>query len=520
MKLSKLLERIENYEIYGKEVTITNITDNSQKVKKGSLFIAIKGLTVDGHKYIKQAIKKRARAIIGEMEFNKEWGENITYVKVSDSRKALGIAASAFYGYPSEKLKVIGVTGTDGKTTTTTMLHHILEKQGYKVGSISTVSAKIGREIYETGLHTTTPGPLALNFLLKEMVKKNYEIAILEVTSHGLDQKRVEGIKFYGAILTNITKEHLDYHKNFKNYVNTKLKLFKRKELKLVVLNKDDRNFNLVKSQIKQDVKLYTYSLKDSKSDFFAKLLSTKDLIIEFEIKHLGKKYKAKSPIFGEYNIANVLASTAVAHHLKVNKKTLKKATETFRLPKGRAEEIKNDKGFRIFIDFAHTPSSLKKLLISAKKLLKKDSRLICIFGCAGERDTTKRIYMPKIATKYAQVSIFTAEDPRREKVSDILSVMENAVLKSNVKKINLKNLGKKNNKQKGNVFLTIEDRGKAIFYAINRIAKKGDVIFVLGKGHERSMNYNGIEYYWSDKEAVLEALRKKIFKLSHVQKI
>lgn len=433
-------------------LNISGIADDSRKVKKGNLFVAIKGLTSDGHDYIADAIKNGAKAIIGETPTNSlNIPPGVVYKQVSDSKKALGEVASEWFGNPSQKLKVIGVTGTDGKTTTSTLLYWILKKSGKKVGLVSTVSAIIGDRQYDTGFHVTNPEPLALQGFLAEMVKAGCKYAVLEVTSHGIAQERISGIQFDMAILTNITHEHLDYHKTFENYRDTKLSFLQR--AKVVILNKNDANFNYLYEKLKVKHKILTYSHK----------------------------------LTSDYNLSNILAASTAANELGVSQESIKKALQSFKLPKGRLQEIKTGKDFKVIVDFAHTPNALENVLGYLRT--KTQKRLIAVFGSAGHRDATKRPLMGKVASERADIVILTAEDPRTEKVEDI-----NAQIKSGIK---------------GNTeFYSIPDRQEAINFAL-KLAKKGDLVGIFGKGHEESMNLDGkSEIPWSDQKAVLKAVK------------
>lgn len=443
----KLLTGIKKYR---------GITDDSRKVKNRYIFVAIKGLTSDGHKFIVQSRKNGAKVVVGE--------RGSVDIKVQNARRALSLLASAFYGYPSKKMKIIGVTGTDGKTTTATLIYWILKSSGIKTGLVSTVSAKIGNKDYDTGFHTTNPEPLALQKFLSKMVKAKCEYAVLEVTSHGLDQERVYDINFDIGVLTNITHEHLDYHKTFRNYALAKQKLFENSNT--VILNK--KYEHLIKSKNERIL----YNPESLKGDL-------KDVVSQ----------KFKEP----YNILNATAAILTAKEIGVNDRGIIKAIKTFPGVEGRMEEIKNSKGIKIVIDFAHTPNALESVLNVLKKQVPKGNKLIAVFGCAGERDVQKRPMMAGISTRLADISVFTAEDPRNEKTSDIISQMMEGI---------------KNKKAK---VYEIEDRQEAISLVINKLAKKGDIVVICGKGHEKSMNINGVEYPWSDKEAVKFAPSKSI---------
>lgn len=470
MRISKLLEKIPktSFKIYGKKnEEVSSITDNSKEVEKGSLFVAIKGGHLDGHDFIAEAVFRGAVVVVGEKEPDNKILDSVTYVKVADTRQMLSFIASAWYGNPSEKLKIIGVTGTDGKTTTANLIYWILKTAGKKVGLISTVSAKIGEKEYDTGFHVTNPEPIPLQKFLRLMVDKDCQWVVLEVTSHGLDQKRVAGIKFEVGVLTNITHEHLDYHKSLQNYIKAKSKLFTSS--KVSVLNKDDDSFERVIKVINGSSKIVPYG-------------------------YLSLKGKVKGAVQArfpeEYNQVNAAAAVTVAKILGIDEKYIVQSIKVFPRVPGRMEEIKNDKEIRIIIDFAHTPNALNQVLSTLKKQKSAGSRLIAVFGCAGERDTAKRPMMGEISARLADFSVFTAEDPRSEDASKIISQMTDGV-----------------KRVKGAKFYKIPERGEAISFAIQKIAEKGDIVVICGKGHEKSMAYGKREYPWSDHEAVRRSL-------------
>ncbi len=490
MRLTKLLESLNgDYKLYGNpSVNVSSICDDSRKCKKSCIFIAISGLHFDAHEFISDAIKRGAVAVLGETDPKKEWLKKITYIKVPNSRKALALLSSAWYGNPSEKLKIIGVTGTDGKTTTASILYWILKKSGLKVGMVTSVSAKLGDHEVDTGFHVTNPEPIILHKFLAEMVKRKIEYAVLEVTSHGLSQYRVWGIPFEIGVLTNITPEHLDYHKTMEEYVKAKSGLFK--VVTKAVLNRFDSSFGKIRKYIPKSVKIITYPDP------------TIDLIIRNAINN-------KFP--ETYNRFNAEAACITAREYGVRSKDIVSAILTFPKVKGRLEEVSNKLGVKIYIDFAHTPNALKNVLGELKKHTK--GKLISVFGCAGERDIKKRPVMGEISSRFADISIFTAEDPRNEFIGDILEDMICGAKKTKVKEI-LSDDFKEKLKENKKVFLRIPERGEAIFWAVRKLAGKGDTIVICGKGHEKSMAYGKIEYPWSDKEAVEDALKGKIKKI------
>jgi UDP-N-acetylmuramoyl-L-alanyl-D-glutamate--2,6-diaminopimelate ligase len=382
----------------------------------------------------------------------------------------LALFALGRYGFPSRQLKIIGVTGTDGKTTTVNLIYHLLKEAGFPVGMISTVSAKIGEEEIDTGFHVTSPDPQVLQQLLRKMVKKGIKYVVLEVTSHGLDQFRFLGINYEIGVLTNITREHLDYHKTFENYLKTKAKLFTQS--KLVVLNKDDGSYDFLSALAeKKKSGLLSYAIKN-KADF------------------TPTTFPFKTVLPGEYNRYNVLAAAAVASALGAKRESIRKALKDFKGIEGRMEEIETGQGFRAIVDFAHTPNALEQVLKTLKDGLGKDCRLIAVFGAAGLRDREKRPIMGEIAGKLADLVVLTAEDPRTEKVEEICEQIAAGCRRVGVEPT------------------IISNRQEAIEFAI-KAAKKGDIVVVCGKGHEKSMCFGKKEYPWSDQEAIKKALKE-----------
>ena len=514
MKLSKLLYALQEgnlkYESYGPvNKEILDLTNDSRNVKKASLFVAIKGLHSDGHNFIDQTISLGVSCVVGEQRPKREWGTKITYIKVNNSRQALGLIASAWYGYPSRKLKVIGVTGTDGKTTTANLIHYLLTKTGSKAGLVSTIGAKIGDKEYETGPHVTNPDPIPLQELLKKMVNQKCEYAVIEITSHGLDQERVAGVSIDSAVLTNISHEHLDYHKTRSNYRNAKAKLFKLVK-RAAVLNKDDESYEFIMNVVPAKAKLITYGVLEKNADIFAQNIRENSGGTVFELVDGVDSFTLKTKLLGDYNVSNILAAIAIVRQYRVDISDIDKVLYSFKAPIGRMEKITGT-DFEIYVDFAHTPNSLEKVLGELRKKLdqKKSGKLISVFGCAGERDKMKRSLMGEISAKYADVSIFTAEDPRSEDVSKIILEMVKGARKTSAKEIEFKYYDDSNHRsEKKHIYIKVPERGEAIGFAIQRLAKKGDILVICGKGHEKSMAYDNLEHAWSDQEAIAEAMR------------
>lgn len=376
--------------------------------------------------------------------------------------------ANLKYGFPGKKLKVIGVTGTDGKTTTVNMIYKILKDNGRKVSMVSTINASVGGKVYDTGFHVTSPPPEDVQKYLSLALKNKDEYFVLEVTSHALDQFRVWGVPFEVVVITNVTHEHLDYHGTFKKYLQAKAMILK--SAKMAVLNKDDENFKYLKKQVRGDIVTFGKSLE---ADY---------CLDDFD-------YKLAIP--GEYNLLNALAATAVANQLGLSEKEIKKALERFNTLSGRMEEVKNSKGIQIMVDFAHTPNALQNALITLKK--ETQGKLISVFGCASERDVKKRPLMGQISAKIADITILTSEDPRFEDPDKIMDEIQRGAAA----------IGAKLNKD----LFREADRLKAIKLALG-MAKRGDVVGIFGKGHERSMNIKGKEIPWSDTDKVKTALK------------
>lgn len=520
MQLTKLLLELARFRIYGKRsVEVKSITQDSRKAKNGSLFVAVKGANFDGHEFVSEAIKMGSRVIVGERKKSDlKITKGVTYVQVENSRHVLSLLASSFYGFPSSKLKVIGVTGTDGKTTTVNLIYNLLKASGEKVGVVSTIGAKIGRREIDTGFHVTNPDVVTLHGLLADMVDKKCKYAVIEVTSHGLDQERVGRIEFDSAVLTNITHEHLDYHGSFEKYRDAKMKLFKMAK-SFVVLNKDDESFNFISSATPPTTRRITYSIKDKNVTLYARNIREVNFITDFEVVRGGSTFAVRSKLLGEYNVLNILAAVAVALEYKVDIKKIKSTLYSFEAPKGRMQKIENEKGIDIFIDFAHTPNSLQNVLSYLRGRLNKKGfgRLIAIFGCAGERDIEKRALMGKIAAKIADISVFTAEDPRSEKVEKIINQIAKGAKMEGGEEIKLKKINKLSKKSlrlyknSNHIFLRIPERGEAISYVLQKLIKRGDIVVICGKGHERTMAYGSVEYEWSDHEAVDLALKGRV---------
>lgn len=378
------------------------------------------------------------------------------------------ILANFKYGFPSKELRVIGVTGTDGKTTVVNMVYKILKDAGYKVSMISTINAVIAGKSYDTGFHVTSPEADEVQKYLKLSADADDEFFVLEVTSHALSQFRVWGINFEVGIITNITHEHLDYHKTFENYLKTKSKLIKN--VKWAILGRDDTNFDRLKKMTSGKVISFGLSVN---------------------AEYNPKSFPLNLEIPGEFNLLNAQSAAAVGRIFKTRELDIRKSLESFTGLSGRMEEVENNKGIKVIIDFAHTPNALENVLKTLRRQTK--GKLISVFGAASERDIQKRPLMGEISAKLADITILTDEDPRFESSDKIINEIAEGAFK----------IGAEDNV---NLF-KIPDRAKAIKQAIN-LAKKGDIVGIFGKGHEKSMDYKGKQLPWSDQKMALQALR------------
>lgn len=465
MKLKDLLRDLECK--VNENIEVSSITTDSRDVAKNSLFIAIEGVDVDGHTYISEAIYNGAVVIVHEKHVPElKRHPKTIFIKVSDSRKAAAIIASNYYGNVHRKMTLVGITGTNGKTTTSELTYQLLKELKKNVGIISTVSAKFSNSEIDTGYHVTTPSSVDLHRIMAAMYKGGCEYLIIETTSHGLDQNRTWGINFEISVVTNVTPEHLDYHGNFNRYINTKTKIFKQS--KLVFLNKFDPSLHKLIKRLPTQAQY---------------------VVVDHTKLKLPKTFSDRFP--GHYNLENAaLAHAAVKHLTGIDTVKYFGGLESV---EGRMEFIKTKKNFKVAIDFAHDDIALENVLNVARKVTK--NRLIVVFGCAGLRDKAKRPKMGLLAVKYADQTVITAEDPRTEILTDIIKEIEAGALKA----------GAKVNSD----YFTIEDRQEAIDFAINNLARRGDLVLITGKGHERSMCFGTKEYPWSDQNAVIKALKR-----------
>jgi UDP-N-acetylmuramoyl-L-alanyl-D-glutamate--2,6-diaminopimelate ligase len=511
MQLSQLLTALAQKDVRGNlEVEITGLAYDSRQVKPGDLFVAIKGLTVDGHDFIPQALERGAVAVVVQDARYTQHVSRITQpaarithhasrILVPNSRQALAHLAAAFHGYPARQLKVIGVTGTDGKTTTVNLIQAILAAAGCKTGMISSVNALIGDEYYDTGLHVTTPEAPDVQRYLAQMVVAGTEYAVLESTSHGLAQHRVTACEYDVAVVTNITHEHLDYHGTYEEYRAAKARLFrdlstsfrKPDTPKVSILNADDSSYGYLRA-IPADRHL-TYGL-NSPADVTARDIVSSPEGICFTAQTPSGDLAVHSSLVGPFNVDNILAAIAVGISQEIASKAVQEGIASVTGVVGRMERIDLGQDFAVIVDFAHTPNSLKRALETARGLTQGE--VIVVFGCAGLRDAAKRPMMGEIAGKLANRVVITAEDPRTESLDDIMARIALGCQKAG--------------KREGEDYWRIGDRGEAVEFAIN-MAGPGDLVIVTGKGHERSMCFGTTEYPWSDHEAVRGALERRL---------
>jgi len=424
MELSKLLTDLPHKEVHSPvDVEITGLAQDSRQVKPGDLFVAVKGLTADGHDFIPHAIQRGAVAVVVERE-TPEFPP-VPLVLVPDSRQALARLAAVFHDYPARKLRVIGVTGTDGKTTTVELIRSILAAAGHKTGMISTVEALIGDEHYDTGLHVTTPDALEVQEYLAQMVAAGTEYAVLEATSHGLAQHRVTACDFDMAVVTNITHEHLDYHKTYEEYREAKTRLFRdlassfRKPgtSKISILNADDSSFEYLR-QVPAD-RCLTYGLEQP-ADVTARDIVYTPTVTTFTALTPDGEFPVRTVLPGYFNVYNILAAIVVGVSQTVTFEAMQEGIQAMQGVPGRMERIDSGQDFTAIVDFAHTPNALERALETAHGLI--SGRVIVVFGCAGLRDVAKRPMMGEIAGRLADRVVITAEDPRTESLSDIMA--------------------------------------------------------------------------------------------------
>jgi UDP-N-acetylmuramoyl-L-alanyl-D-glutamate--2,6-diaminopimelate ligase len=484
MELRKLLEGVEIRKITGETLKeIEGVAYHSNQVKKGFLFVAIRGMEVDGHQFIGEAIQRGAEAILLEEE---RGISNRTMIFVPNSRQALAKISSNFYGNSSSQVRLIGITGTNGKTTTTYLLESIFNKAGYPVGVIGTINYRFGQK--RTPASNTTPESLDLQRILWEMVKEGISHVIIEVSSHGLDLDRVFGCQFDGVVFTNLTAEHLDYHKTLNHYFESKKKLFSeslmksRKTRRFAVTNHDDPRGEEIVEGI--DLPVIRYGLSPS-CDISADQVTSTFEGLSCRIKTPRGEFSIHSKLIGEFNVYNILAAVATGIAMDIPLETVKNGVESLEGVSGRFEKIDNRRGILVIVDYAHTHDALEQVLLGLKNVLRSlpqvNGKMITVFGCGGDRDRTKRPLMGKVAATYSDLSILTSDNPRTEDPLSIMNEVEMGFKSLSLLEWHRDEIGSWRSK-KG--YLKVLDRREAIRMAI-RLAQPSDTVLIAGKGHE-----------------------------------
>ncbi len=481
-------------------IQITGIKIDSRDIVPGELFVAIKGTMLDGHQFISDAVSRGASAVVGSDSAALHADIGIPYLEVEETRGSLAQLAAAWHGFPARQLVVIGVTGTDGKTTTANLIYQILITAGLQAGMITTVNAVIGDQILDTGFHVTTPEAVDIQGYLAEMVEAGITHVVLETTSHGLAQKRVAACEYDIGVVTNITHEHLDYHGGYQEYMAAKVMIFDlvasstskpTQVSKIAVINADDGSYPELKKRIKGlDLTLVDYG-EEGEVEYKAERIHTHPGGLSFDLHHEDQVIPISTSLLGRYNISNCLASAAACNRgLGLDWKVIQNGINSLERIPGRMEGIDLGQDFLVVVDFAHTPNALYQALRSARELTK--GRVIAVFGSAGLRDQEKRRMMAETSIEMADLTILTAEDPRTESLDDILEEMAQGAT----------NRGGKEEE----TFWRVPDRGNAIRKGL-QLATTDDLVIICGKGHEQSMCFEKTEYPWDDRTATKAAL-------------
>ena len=482
MKLNELLKNITPIKIIGNDdVEITGVNIDSRRIKAGHLFVAMKGTQVDGHQFIGKAIELGAISVLCE-DLPEVLQKGITYVQVESTEDAVGKVATLFYGDPSHKLKLVGVTGTNGKTTIATLLYNMFRKFGHKVGLLSTVCNYI--DDVEVPADHTTPDPIELNELLAKMVEAGCEYAFMECSSHAIHQKRIGGLKFAGALFTNLTRDHLDYHKTFENYRNAKKAFFDGlPKDAFAITNADDKNGMIMVQNTKATVK--TYSIR-TLADFRARILEChfEGMYLEIDGREVGVQF------IGKFNVSNLLAVYGAAIMLGKKPEDVLLVLSTLHSVNGRLEPIHSPEGFTAIVDYAHTPDALANVLNAIHEVLDGKGHVITVCGAGGNRDKGKRPLMAQEAVRQSDKVIITSDNPRFEEPQDIINDMLAGLNEQQMRKV-----------------ISIVDRKEAIRTAC-MMAQKGDVVLVAGKGHETYQEIKGVKHHFDDKEVLHEIFK------------
>ena len=481
MVLEELIKGLKTVSVCGQtDIEITGVNIDSRRIKEGHLFIAQRGTQVDGHKFIPKAIELGAKAVLCEV-LPEEKTEGVTYVQVESTEDVVGKVATIFYGDPSRKLKLVGVTGTNGKTTIATLLYNMFRKLGYKCGLLSTVCNYIEDEAVPAD--HTTPDPIELNYLLSRMVDAGCQYAFMECSSHAIAQKRIGGLDFAGGLFTNLTRDHLDYHKTFENYRNAKKAFFDQlPKTAFAITNADDKNGMVMVQNTKATVK--TYSTR-TMADFKAKILECHfgGMYLEIDGREVGGQF------IGKFNVSNLLAVYGAAVMLGEKPENVLLVMSTLKSVSGRLDPIQSPEGYTAIVDYAHTPDALENVLNAIHEVLEGKGHVITVCGAGGNRDKGKRPLMAQEAVKQSDKVIITSDNPRFEEPQDIINDMLAGLDDQQMKKV-----------------VSIVDRREAIRTAC-MLAQKGDVILVAGKGHEDYQEIKGVKHHFDDKEVLREAM-------------
>ncbi len=472
---------------------VTGITADSRQVQPGMLFVAFRGVMVDSHRFISDAIRRGAAAVVGEQPLA---GLPCPYTRVANGRVALARLAAAWFDFPARSLLIVGVTGTDGKTTTATLLDTILRTAGYRSGRIATTGAHLEKQLLDTGFHVTTPNAPDVQHYLSQMRAAGVQAVVLESTSHGLDQHRVDACDFDAAVITNVTHEHLDYHGSWEAYMAAKARLFHllaaapaKSWPKVAVLNRDDRSFPYLDGIFSN--RQWSYSWHDD-ADVYPLAVQYGSAQTDVRLHTPWGDLALHSQLLADFNVENVMAAVTVALGLGLPSNAVVGGVAAFSGVEGRLQRIDRGQDFLAIVDFAHTPASLRRVLRAGRALAGEQGRLLVVFGSAGLRDHTKRQLMGEAAGELADLIFLTAEDPRTESLADILAAIAGGVATRG--------------RQEGTDFWRIPDRQDAMMAAVAK-ARPGDVLLVCGKGHERSLCFGETEYPWHDQEALTYAL-------------
>lgn len=481
-QLKDILYKTSVDAVYGDtNIEVSQVVFDSRKVKQGDVFVAQKGVTVDGHKFIEKAIELGATSVICE-DLPANRIDGVTYVQVQDANKTLAIVAANFYDNPSSKLTLVGVTGTNGKTTIASLLYQLFFKAGYKTGLLSTVKVLVDQK--EFPATHTTPDSVSINKYLNDMVEAGVDYCFMEVSSHGVHQKRSEGLEFAGGIFTNLSHDHLDYHKTFAEYRNVKKSFFDLiPKSGFVLTNIDDRNGSYMVQNTK--AKIRTYALK-TLADYKAKIIEKRFSGTQLSIDNI----EVWTKLIGTFNAYNLLAIVGTAIELGLDKFEVLTILSELESVSGRFQYIVSDNNVTAIVDYAHTPDALKNVLETINDIRTDNEKLITVVGCGGDRDKTKRPKMAHIASQLSNQAIFTSDNPRTEDPKVILEEMEAGVAPENYKKT-----------------LTIEDRRQAIKTAC-KFSETGDILLIAGKGHETYQEINGERFHFDDLEEVTQCFQ------------